>query len=157
MSLNLTKSQIQSLIELLNSSIDSEQPDNFEQKIEERTAQVLNQRIKNIEKIEKFNALFMVALEPHVGQELAEYIVNCLNEGRNSCNGYYTVAKAYHKLEGDLHKRNMLKLVRALYQRHYESDKKIISRLNSEIKTITACDHCGQIAQQIKEYIESNF
>jgi hypothetical protein len=155
--MNFTQDQVKTLIQILSAQV-QEPVDSFEQKIEDRTIEVLNKRMKNLEKIEKFNALFVIALEPHLGLELAEFVVDCLNEGRKDNNRYYSFLRAYPKVRGDIHKRAMLRMVRALYQRHYTdpADKAIVSKLNSEIKYASACDHCGNLARQVQDYVQNN-
>ena len=153
---NLTKDQIKSFIAILQEELEAQSIDEFQNKVDDRATDILNKKLNKLRRIEKVNAIFMVALEEQLNTELAEFIVyECLNKGRIA-NNYGTVRKAYIKIGDDIHNRRMMYVVSALYRLQFTTDKSMISQLNSTIKYNTACDHCGAIATKIKKYLDKN-
>ena len=93
-----------------------------------------------------FNAFMMVELTPYFGGKEAKMIVDKLVKCREIRD--YRFFIPVYKLAGeDLKKRQLLKLVSAVYRfkfRGYKSSEKYA--LKSEIKYAKACSECGKLA-----------
>lgn len=128
----------------------------FEEQVNFRTQEILNQKIQKLRRTEQINSAFFIAIEAELGSEIAHYVVyECLNKGRLSCD-YRTINSAYKKVEGNFHHRNMLKAISALYRMQFTDDKLTIYNLRTIVKHHTACDHCGTIAKKVQEYLDKN-
>ncbi len=105
-----------------------------------------------IEQIALINATFQVILEETLGSAAAELIVKMLDKSRISNNDFHRFIGAYTLpgIKDDLHKRNLLRVVSAIYRLKVkdlgDAQK---SSLRSIVKYSTACPHCGAIAYQL--------
>ena len=164
MTLQINPEQIQLLINLLASAQEQQSTPvvTFEEQVQTRAQQVVRERIERMEKrlepFERVNACFFLALEPHIGEAFAKFVVDSLDEGRRT-NNYSTMVKVYAKIAKDMHRRNMIKAVSAIYRKHFCSPDKRHYRyqMDSIIKYATACPHCGDLAQKVQTYLDANF
>jgi len=101
------------------------------------------------EELLPFNKFAIQELTPHLGQELAEQVINKLE---NCAKAYFPDFRnfigMYSKVAGNIEYRQLLKTVSAVYRFKFgkymnESAK---YSLKSEIKYATICPHCGAIA-----------
>ena len=95
-----------------------------------------------------FNAFLEVELTPYFGAKGATFIVDKLKLSLK-CNNFVYLIPAYKLAKGDLHKRQLLKAVSAVYRYKFGVYDLRSSKysLKSEIKYAKACDHCGKLAQ----------
>ena len=94
-----------------------------------------------------FNAFLTVELTPYFGATNATKIVTKLQRSR-AINDFRYFISMYRLVEGDLQKRQLLKVVSAVYRYKfggYKNPEKY--SLRSEIKYAKACDECGKLAQ----------
>lgn len=150
--MSLSQAQLKSLIAALTAQV-QEEPENFESKVDNRTEAVVAQRLKAIERFERVNSVFFVALEQHLDQDTANLVVECLDRGRKS-NNYSSMMKAYRAVGTDIHKRNMLRMVSAIYRKHFTTGKTY--QLDSIIKYASSCDHCCDLAIKLQQYLNTN-
>lgn len=161
MEMQFSAEQLSLLAQLINAAQEQIDPEaaTFDQKVNIRARANVKAKVekyqKKLERHERINSCFLVALEQHLPTELAQYAVDNLDAGRRrSC--YSTMIKVYNKAD-TLQERNMLKAASAIYRRHFTdpSNKSYIYQMNSIINFTTACDHCGQLAQQITSYLDN--
>lgn len=118
---------------------------------DEKVAVIMAFVQRNAERIELINATFQVILEETLGSAAAELIVMMLDKSR-SRNDFRRFIGAYDLpgIKDDLHKRNLLRVVSAIYRLKVKdlSDAQK-SSLRSIVKYSTACPHCGTIAYQL--------
>ena len=104
---------------------------------------------QKVEQIAFVNATFQVILEETLGSAAAELIVKMLDKSRTSNNDFHRFIGAYSLpgIKDDLHKRNLIRVVSAIYRLKVKnlSDAQK-SSLRSIVKYSTACPHCGAIA-----------
>ncbi|QPX48143.1 hypothetical protein PQC13_gp178 [Synechococcus phage S-SRM01] len=94
-----------------------------------------------------FNAFLTVELTPYFGAKGATTIVNKLKLCRE-CGDFRYLIPVYRLAVGDLQKRQLLKVVSAVYRYKFGGHKNPEQySLRSEIKYAKACDHCGSLAQ----------
>jgi len=94
-----------------------------------------------------FNAFLMVELTPYFGAANATKIVTKLQRSR-AINDFRYFISMYRLAEGDLQKRQLLKVVSATYRYKFGGHRNPEQySLRSEIKYAKACDHCGKLAQ----------
>lgn len=94
-----------------------------------------------------FNAFLMVELTPYFGAENATKIVTKLQRSR-AINDFRYFISMYRLAKGDLQKRQLLKVVSAVYRYKFGGYKNPEQySLRSEIKYAKACDECGKLAQ----------
>ena len=148
--------QLQLQISNLIAELDQQpqQPQSFADQVEDQTQKILDQRIERLRKIEKFNAVFIVALKSELGLELAEFVVNTLDEGRRR-KDWGIMRRVYPKL-ATLHQQKMVRVASCIYRIHWRKDKAYRAQLESQIRFNTACDHCGNLAQQIRDYLNNH-
>jgi hypothetical protein len=94
-----------------------------------------------------FNAFLMVELTPYFGAANATKIVTKLDRAR-AINDFRYFISMYRLAKDDLQKRQLLKVVSAVYRYKvggYKNHEQYT--LRSEIKYSKACDHCGKLAQ----------
>lgn len=117
-------------------------------KVAEKMA-ILQQKIEQIALI---NATFHVILEETLGSAAAELIVKMLDKSRMSNNDFHRFIGAYTLpgIKDDLHKRNLLRVVSAIYRLKVKDlSKSQQASLRSIVKYSTACPHCGAIAASL--------
>lgn len=107
---------------------------------------------RKVEQIAFINATFQVILEETLGAAGSELIVKMLDKSRTSNNDFHSFIGAYNLpgIKDDLHKRNLIRVVSAIYRLKVKnlSDAQK-SSLRSIVKYSTACPHCGAIAYQL--------
>lgn len=107
---------------------------------------------QKIEQIALVNATFQVILEETLGSAAAELIVKLLDKSRISNNDFHRFIGAYALpgIKNDLHKRNLIRVVSAIYRLKVKDlSKSQQSSLRSIVKYSTACQHCGAIAHNL--------
>lgn len=94
-----------------------------------------------------FGAFLMVELTPYFGGKGAKFIVDKLNRCRAIGDFRYFIP-VYKMTDGDLKKRQVLKVVSAVYRYKFMNVKHHDRYgLRSEIKYAKACPDCGEFAQ----------
>jgi len=94
-----------------------------------------------------FNAFLTVELTPYFGAANATKIVTKLDRARAIGDFRYFISM-YRLAEGDLQKRQLLKVVSATYRYKFGGHRNPEQySLRSEIKYAKACDECGKLAQ----------
>jgi hypothetical protein len=94
-----------------------------------------------------FNAFLTVELTPYFGAQGATAIVTKLKRSRAIGDFRYFIP-IYKLANGDLQKRQLLKIVSAVYRYKFGGyQSKDQYSLRSEIKFAKACDECGKLAQ----------
>ena len=163
---NLTAQQIDSLIALLDEMKQEKQqePVTFAERVKATAQDTIEEKVNQyktyLERVEHINATFKVAIENTFSEELVNFIIQKLDEGRKHSD-WSTMNAVYHKIE-NLHQRQLVLALSALYRLQFldlsSADKKTktrISQLRSQIKYATLCDHCGSIAKEITEYLQT--
>jgi len=94
-----------------------------------------------------FNEFTLKMIAPYYGDQLAQQIVDKLEECRTHFSGFNHFKGMYRKCNG-IEQRQLLKTVSAIYRYkfanfHREESK---SSLKSQIKWDTMCPHCGAFA-----------
>lgn len=97
-----------------------------------------------------FTAFLMVELTPHFGSDVSKTIVDCLEDCRK-IRGYHYFSKMYKFTAGDIHKRELLLMVRCTYQLKFSIGKHDPRRysLRSLVKKSKSCPHCGNLANAL--------
>ena len=157
--LTLDQDQLQLLIDLLSSvQVQGETETaelTFEEQVEIRTQESIRGKVesyqKRLERFERINTCFTVALEQQLEPEMAKFVVENLDAGRRS-NNYSTMMKVYAKVK-DTNLRNMVKVASAIYRKYFSTNKAYINQMNSIIKFSTSSDQCSQMTQQINRYL----
>lgn len=94
-----------------------------------------------------FSAFLMVELTPYFGGKGAKFIVDKLNRCR-AIGDYRYFIPIYKMTDGDLKKRQVLKVVSAVHRYKFMNVKNHDRyALRSEIKYAKACPDCGEFAQ----------
>jgi hypothetical protein len=94
-----------------------------------------------------FSAFLMVELTPHFGGSGAKMIVEKLNRSR-AIGDFRYFSPVYKIADGDLKKRQLLKVVSAVYRYKFLNVRHPDRyALRSEIKYAKACPDCGEFAQ----------
>ena len=95
-----------------------------------------------------FKELTFELIKPEFGDQLAQQIVDKLEECRNHYSGFNNFKGMYRKM-GTIEQRQLLKTVSAVYRfkfgKFHCSNSKY--SLKSQIKWDTMCPHCGKIAK----------
>ena len=95
-----------------------------------------------------FKELTFELIKPEFGDQLAQQIVEKLEECRNHYNGFNQFIGMYRKIS-TIQQRQLLKTVSAVYRfkfgKFHQSSSKYT--LKSQIKWDTMCPHCGTIAK----------
>ena len=95
-----------------------------------------------------FKELTFELIKPEFGDQLAQQIVDKLEECRNHYSGFNQFKGMYRKISTVQH-RQLLKTVSAVYRfkfgKFHQSSSKYT--LKSQIKWDTMCPHCGTIAK----------
>jgi hypothetical protein len=101
----------------------------------------------NSNELAPFSAFLMVELTPYFGGSGAKMIVDKLNRSR-AIGDFRYFSPIYKIADGDLKKRQLLKVVSAVYRYKFSQlwnpDR---YALRSEIKYAKACPDCGEFAQ----------
>lgn len=114
-----------------------------------QTLQSVQDQIKTLTEAEEFDVFIMNELVPFFGESTAENIVKMLQKCRLNGNSYIYFNPVYQwkGIYGDLQKRQLLKLVSAVYRVKYsQKNANNIYTLKSDIKYAKACPECGAIA-----------
>lgn len=106
-------------------------------------------QISTLTEQEEFDKFIQTQIEPYFGATTAESIVRLLDKCRRNNNYvYFTASYQWKSVYGDLKKRQLLKLISAVYRVKYNKmSKKSTYSLRSEIKYAKACDDCGELAR----------
>jgi hypothetical protein len=97
-----------------------------------------------------FNEIALAELTPHLGDEIAKKVVNLLEYCRKGYADFSPFIAAYHWVNGDIEKRQLLKTVSAIYRYKFGHNRASNQyALRSEIKYATICPHCGKIANAL--------
>jgi predicted RNA-binding Zn-ribbon protein involved in translation (DUF1610 family) len=112
--------------------------------------QSLNDQIKLITEAEEFDVFVQQEITPYFGESTAENIIKMLQKCRKEGNNYqfFTPVYQWKSIYGNLEKRQLLKLISAVYRIKYQNPLKNtgISSLKSDIKYAKECPECGRIA-----------
>lgn len=122
--------------------------------VHQTTAALTNQltdiqdQIKVITEADEFDVFVRNELIPFFGESTSDQIVNMLQKCRLNGNNYIYFNPVYQwkTIYGDLQKRQLLKLVSAVYRVKYCKNGNNIYSLKSDIKYAKACPECGAIA-----------
>ena len=135
--------------------------DPIDVKIKEQTDKRIAERMaiaqQKIEEVARINATFQVILEDSLGAAASEQIVRMLDKSRMSNNTFHQFVGAYTLpgIKNDLHKRNLLMVVSAIYRLKVKDlSKSQRASLRSIVKYHTLCDHCGNIAKELVNRLE---
>lgn len=109
----------------------------------------IGQEIKSQLEIEDFDVFIQKEIAPYFGESTSENIIKVLQKCRINGNNfiYFNPVYQWKGIHGDLQKRQLLKLVSAVYRVKYftKNNCKVYS-LRSDIKYAKACPECGAIA-----------
>lgn len=134
------QSTFQKSVELFNATIE-------EVKKQQQTQQTSNGTYVEPAELAPFNAFLTVELTPFFGASNASAIVKSLRRCRAIGDFRYFIPM-YKLVEGDLKKRQLMKVVSAVYRYKfggYRNPEKY--SLRSEIKYAAECDECGELAK----------
>lgn len=108
----------------------------------------LNSKIKTLTEAEDFDVFVMQELVPYFGEITSRGIIKMLGICRNDDHNYLRFGSVYQwkGIKGNLEKRQLLKLVSAVYRVKYSRNKPLVYSLRSEIKYAKACPECGKLA-----------
>lgn len=109
----------------------------------------LEGQIKTLSEAEDFDVFVQKEIAPYFGESTAEHIVNILQKCRKEGNNYQLFNPVYQwkSIHGDLQKRQLLKLISAVYRIKYQKKGSNIYSLRSDVKYAKACPECGKIAE----------
>lgn len=114
------------------------------------TIEALNHQVKTITEAEDFDVFVENELAPYFGDSTAKNIIGALQRCRLNGNNYVYLSPVYQwkGIYGDLKKRQLLKLVSAVYRIKYLNPKgnSNISTIKSDVKYATECPECGAFA-----------
>lgn len=108
----------------------------------------LNQSVRSLEEAETFDVFIQKAISKYFGDSTSKNIVKILQKCRLENNfQFFTAVYQWKGIHGDLKKRQLLKIISAVYRIKYNQRKSSnYYSLRSEIKYAKACHECGQLA-----------
>jgi predicted RNA-binding Zn-ribbon protein involved in translation (DUF1610 family) len=123
----------------------------------QKTLTVVNQtlnhlqgEIKSLTEADEFDVFVQNEITPFFGESTAENIIKMLQKCRKENHNYQFFIPVYQwkNIHGDLQKRQLLKLVSAVYRLKYQkrNGNSNLYSLRSDIKYAKACPECGKIA-----------
>lgn len=118
----------------------------------QRTMESLTDKIKVLTEAEEFDVFMHQELTPYFGDLTSANIIKALQKCRNEGNNYqyFTPVYQWKSIYGDLQKRQLLKLVSAVYRVKYlHKNNSNVATLRSDIKYAKACPECGKIASAL--------
>jgi predicted RNA-binding Zn-ribbon protein involved in translation (DUF1610 family) len=115
----------------------------------QETMNQLQGQIKILTDAEEFDVFVQKEIAPYFGESTAENIVTMLQKCRKEGNNYQLFNPVYQwkNIHGDLQKRQLLKLISAVYRIKYQKISSNIYSLRSDVKYAKACPECGKIAE----------
>lgn len=119
--------------------------------VNQALSDVKNQ-IKVLTEADEFDVFIQNEIAPIFGQSTAENIIKALQKCRINNHNYLHFAPVYQwkSIYGDLQKRQVLKLVSAVYRVKYlPKNGSNVASLRSDIKYAKACPECGALAQTL--------
>lgn len=115
-----------------------------------QTINQLQTEIKTLTEADEFDVFVQNEIAPYFGESTAENIVRMLQKCRKENHNYqyFTPVYQWKTIHGDLEKRQLLKLVSAVYRLKYQkrNGNSNLYSLRSDIKYAKACPECGKIA-----------
>jgi len=118
----------------------------------QRTMESLTDKIKVLTEAEEFDVFMHQELTPFFGDLTSANIIKALQKCRTEGNNYqyFTPVYQWKSIYGDLQKRQLLKLVSAVYRVKYLPKTNTgVATLRSDIKYAKACPECGKIASAL--------
>lgn len=111
----------------------------------------LSSQMKVITEAEDFDVFIQSEITPYFGETTADNIIKRLQHCRREGNNYqlFTPVYQWKTVHGDLQKRQVLKLISAVYRIKYNRKDNNIYSLKSDIKYAKACPECGRIASAL--------
>ncbi len=112
----------------------------------------LNNQIKTLTEADSFDAFMQNEIAPIFGESTAENIIKVLQKCRINKNNYIYFNPVYQwkSIYGDLQKRQVLKLISAVYRVKYlPKTNSNVASLRSDIKYSKECPECGKIASAL--------
>ena len=111
----------------------------------------LSSQMKVITEAEDFDVFIQSEITPYFGEDTAENIMKRLQQCRREGNNYQLFSPVYQwkSVHGDLQKRQVLKLISAVYRIKYNRKDSNVYSLKSDIKYAKACPECGRIASAL--------
>lgn len=108
----------------------------------------INSRIKVLTEAENFDTFVQNEIAPYFGESTAENIIKTLQICRREGNNYNHFSPIYQwkGIHGDLKKRQLLKLISAVYRLKNTNKNGNWYGLKSELKYAKSCSECGQLA-----------
>lgn len=109
----------------------------------------IGQEIKSELESEDFDVFIQKEIAPYFGESTAENIIRMLQLCRRNGNNFLHFNPVYQwkGIHGDLQKRQLLKLISAVYRVKYtKKGSTNVYSLRSDIKYAKACPECGAIA-----------
>ncbi len=111
----------------------------------------LQSQVKTMTEAAEFDVFVQQEIAPYFGESTAENIITVLQKCRKEGHNYQYFIPVYQwkSIHGDLQKRQLLKLVSAVYRVKYQPRKNLsnLYTLRSDIKYAKACPECGAIAE----------
>ena len=114
-----------------------------------QTLQQVSKELKSELACEDFDVFVQKEIAPYFGESTAENIVKMLKRCRTNgnCYVYFNPVYQWKGIHGDLQKRQLLKLVSAVYRvKYHPKGGNNVYSLRSDIKYAKACPECGAIA-----------
>ena len=119
----------------------------------------LSSQMKVITEAEDFDVFIQSEITPYFGETTADNIIKRLQHCRREGNNYqlFTPVYQWKTVHGDLQKRQVLKLVSAVYRLKYNQKKNgsNVYSMRSDIKYAKACPECGKIANALYDRLVS--
>lgn len=118
----------------------------------QQTMSDLNNQIKTLTEADEFDVFIQNEITPIFGQSTAENIIKVLQKCRINNHNYLYFVPVYQwkTIYGNLQKRQILKLVSAVYRVKYlPKGSSNVASLRSDIKYAKACPECGALAQSL--------
>lgn len=109
----------------------------------------ISQEIKSELESEDFDVFVQKEIVPFFGESTAANIIKVLQQCRRNGNSfvYFNPVYQWKGIRGDLQKRQLLKLISAVYRIKYlNKGNPNVYSLRSDIKYAKACPECGAIA-----------
>mgnify|MGYP003338486891 CR=1 FL=1 len=121
------------------------------------TMESINSQIKHLTEAEDFDVFMQSEITPYFGDSTAENIIRVLQKCRKEGNNYqmFTPVYQWKSVYGDLQKRQLLKLISAVYRIKYNRKDTNLYSLRSDIKYAKACPECGRIANSLYDRLAS--
>lgn len=118
----------------------------------QQSMDALNAQIKTLTEADDFDVFIRNQIAPVFGDSTADNIIKMLQRCRLNGHNYTYFSPVYQwkSIYGNLQKRQMLKLISAVYRvKYHPKNNSNVSTLRSDIKYARECPECGKLANAL--------